>query len=362
MTTETVERETLPDRAAARNTLTTLSSAGGGIVFQTVSEARDVAYLMAGSSLAVRAHLRDNPGACFGIVIQAVEWGMSPFAVANKSYAVNDQLAYESQLIQAVILRRAPIKGRIRFAFEGEGPERVCIASATDLYDDVVEYRSPKLRDIKPQNSPLWKNDPDQQLAYYSGRSLCRRHFPDVLMGIYDVDELEGSPGMKTVGPKASGFADRLAGKSNGNGFSAEGVTAAIAGEDKPAEIDHANIDWNDSAQVASAVKAGHLPKGYELEDGVLIVPEAMKGSKLRGSTLLLSMFDEVRSAKGTVIKTKAETEAEADPEIVRTGAQAFVDGAPRAVPDELELTAEQAVWWLDGYDKAKAAAESGGQ
>ncbi|MGE3877405.1 MAG: hypothetical protein AB7F74_30980, partial [Parvibaculaceae bacterium] len=183
MTTDTLERpqESLPAKAAARNSLTTLSSAGGGIVFQTVAEARDVAYLMAGSDLAVRKHLRNNPGACFGIVIYAVEWGMSPYAVANKSYVVNDQLAFESQLIQAVILRRAPIKGRIKYAYEGEAEKRVCIASATTLDDDIVEYRSPELGKITPKNSPLWKTDPDQQLSYYSGRSLCRRHFPDVL-------------------------------------------------------------------------------------------------------------------------------------------------------------------------------------
>jgi hypothetical protein len=44
---------------------------------------------------------------------------------------------------------------------------------------------------IEAQNSPLWKNDPDQQLFYYSSRAFCRRHFPDVLLGVYSRDELE---------------------------------------------------------------------------------------------------------------------------------------------------------------------------
>lgn len=219
------------EREAARNTLTALSSDGGGIVFHTVAEARDIAYLMAGSDKAVRKHLRNNPGACFGIVIQAVEWGLSPYAVANKSYEVNDQLAYESQLIQAVILRRAPIKGRIAFAYEGEGEQRVCIASAVTLEGDTVEYRTPTLGRITPKNSPLWKNDPDQQLSYFAGRSLCRRHFPDVLMGIYDIDELEGSPQMKTVNPTAaqpSGLADRLAAQKPEGGFDPAHVAAEL--------------------------------------------------------------------------------------------------------------------------------------
>ncbi len=41
-----------------------------------------------------------------------------------------DQIAFESQLVQAVILRRAPIRGRIKFEFTGIGEKRVCRAWA----------------------------------------------------------------------------------------------------------------------------------------------------------------------------------------------------------------------------------------
>lgn len=298
--------ENLPAaKAAARNTLTALSADGGGIVFQTVSEARDVAYLMASSDKAVRAHLRNNPGACFGIVIQAVEWGLSPYAVANKSYLVNDQIAYESQLIQAVILRRAPIRGRIRFNYEGDGQDRFCVASATDLSGDLVEYRSPKLKDIKPQNSPLWKNDPDQQLAYYSGRSLCRRHFPDVLLGIYDRDEMDGAEAIKDVTPKSSGLADRLNKVEPQGGFSAAGVAETL-GEPAKSTAEPAKSDGEPS-------------------------------------------------------KSEAKTAQQApshDPEVARAGAQSFIDGDPREVPED-STDADKAAW-LYGWDQAKAGAEGG--
>ena len=104
----------------------------------------EFAKLMAVSEIGVRKHLRGNPGACLAVTVQALEWRMSPYAVANKSYLVNDQIAWESQLVQAVILQRAPIKGRIRYSFEGEGGKRRCIASA-ELADGsgVVDYESP---------------------------------------------------------------------------------------------------------------------------------------------------------------------------------------------------------------------------
>ncbi|MDR3488738.1 MAG: hypothetical protein P4M05_28025 [Bradyrhizobium sp.] len=191
-----------------------VSSTGTGVSFSNVGEMMEFAKMMSVASGGVRKHLRANPGACLAILTQALEWGLSPFAVANKSYFVNDQIAFESQLIQAVILKRAPIKGRIKFRFEGEGDNRICFASAT-LKDGTgdVEYESPKFSKIQPKNSPLWKNDPDQQHCYYSGRALCRRHFPDVLLGIYDLDEVPtaiGPDAARDVTPPKKGISARL--------------------------------------------------------------------------------------------------------------------------------------------------------
>ena len=183
---------------ASANSLAVTEQAGG-LSFTNAEQAMTFAKMMAVGGVAVPKHLRGNPGACLAIVVQAIEWRLSPYAVANKSYSVNDRLAYESQLVQAVILQRAPIKGRLKVEYTGEGDSRVCRvwADLKDL-DESVEYVSPPRGRITPQNSPLWKSDPDQQLFYYSARALCRRHFPDVLLGVYARDELEDSP---RIGP-----------------------------------------------------------------------------------------------------------------------------------------------------------------
>jgi hypothetical protein len=182
---------------ASANSLT-VSDKSGGLAFQNADQAMNFARMMAVSSVAVPKHLRGNPGACLAVVIQAIEWRLSPYAVANKSYSVNDRLAFESQLIQAVILQRAPIEGRLKVEYTGDGEQRVCRVWATLQNGDVVDYTSPPRGRITPQNSPLWKSDPDQQHFYYAARALCRRHFPDVLLGIYAKDELEDSP---RIGP-----------------------------------------------------------------------------------------------------------------------------------------------------------------
>jgi len=182
------------DPAAAHDV--TVSAAAGGLAFHNMSQMMEFARYMAIAKGGIRKHLRGDVGACLAICTQAVEWGMSPYAVANKSYFVNDQIAFESQLVQAVILKRAPIKGRIKFEYTGTGDKRVCRAWArlAEDPDEIVEYVSPEFSRITPKNSPLWKSDPDQQHAYYSGRALCRRHFPDVLLGVYADDELEPAP------------------------------------------------------------------------------------------------------------------------------------------------------------------------
>jgi hypothetical protein len=189
--------------SAATNLTTT-----GAMGFSSLDQIMEFAKIMAIAGVAIPKHLRENVGACLAVAIQSSEWQMSPFAVARKTYVVNDQIAFEAQLVNAVILRRAPIKGRFKIAYSGEAQSRKCKVSATLLDGDSVEYESPAFSAIPVKNSPLWKGDPDQQLFYYSSRAMCRRHFPDVLLGIYTPDELADAMDipMKVVSKSAPKF------------------------------------------------------------------------------------------------------------------------------------------------------------
>jgi hypothetical protein len=190
----TEPKETAIEKRIDRQITGETALAAGGVVFRSMNELMEFSKVMAIAQVAIPKHLRENPGACLAVCIQACEWQMSPFAVANKSYSVNDRLAFEAQLVNAVILRRAPISGRFKVEYSGEGDKRRCTVSATLTDGDLVTYESPEIGKIKVKNSPLWNSDPDQQLFYFSSRSLCRRHFPDVLLGIYTQDEIEEAP------------------------------------------------------------------------------------------------------------------------------------------------------------------------
>lgn len=187
----------------------TTGTSGSSIAPQNLGEVVRFAEVMCKADIALPKHLRGNAGACMAVALQALEWRMSPFAVASKSYSVNGQIAYEAQLIMAVINTRSGIDGRLKFRFEGEGPNRVCIAYGT-IDGEELDVRSPRFADITPKNSPLWKSDPDQQQCYYTARAWGRRHTPEVILGVYDRDEVEQFRGSETARDVTPSLSERL--------------------------------------------------------------------------------------------------------------------------------------------------------
>ena len=189
------------DKALAGNIEVSFQS--GGIAFRNMSDVMEFSKIMAVAEQAVPKHCRGNPGLCLSITLDAIGFDMSPFAVANKSYVVNDRVSYESQLIHAVIERRAPIVGRLRHKFNGEGAGRTCTVWATaEGETEPLEYTSPRIGDIKPKNSPLWTTKPDLQLYYNTTRDWARVYFPDVILGVYSKDELMDSVQMVDERPQ----------------------------------------------------------------------------------------------------------------------------------------------------------------
>lgn len=212
----------------------TVSDSVGGVAFANMSEMLEFAKLLSLAGTAVPKHLRGNPGACLAITIQALEWRMSVVAVANKSYEVNDRIAYESQLIHAVVEARAPLKQRLRSRYDGEGDDLTCTVTGHIKGEvDPLEYTSPAVGKITTKNSPLWRSDVRQQLWYYSVRAWARRYCPDVLLGIYAEDELDRDDPATRAKDITPGISQRLAKNKGKRGFSPDNVAAL---EHRPGE------------------------------------------------------------------------------------------------------------------------------
>lgn len=166
----------------------------GGIAADDMAKVRQIAVVMYSSGTAVPAHLRgpERLGTCISIATIAARFGFDPFLLASKSYVVNDKLAFESQVIHAIIEQSGFMSRRLRHRYIGEGEALQC--EVTGWLKDEEEpfvFMSPKLKDITTKNSPLWKSKPALQLFYNATRDWARMYLPEVVMGLYSNDELE---------------------------------------------------------------------------------------------------------------------------------------------------------------------------
>jgi hypothetical protein len=186
-----------------------------------------VADIMAKGKATVPSHLRGNQGDCLAVVMQATQWGMNPFAVAQKTHVVNGALGYEAQLVNAVVNTMAPTKDRLNYEWFGEWTrvmgkfeERESKKKVDEDTGKPLKYRVPAwniadeaglgvrvwatmkgedqprvlellLVQCRVRNSPLWADDPRQQIAYLAVKRWTRLHCPDVLLGVYTPDELD---------------------------------------------------------------------------------------------------------------------------------------------------------------------------
>lgn len=189
--------ELIDTSAAIRERAMTIGVDAHGLAPRNLSELMDFGQLMAKAGPMIGKAFRGQPGACVAISMQAMRWHMDPFAVSQKAYVTGENVAYEAQLINAVVLSNAPMVRRPQYTFTGSGANRRCKVSILLRGEpETLDYETPEI--VPGGNSPLWKKDLDQQLSYYAIRSWARRHMPELLMGVYTPDELQDAGVIET--------------------------------------------------------------------------------------------------------------------------------------------------------------------
>ena len=193
--------------AKAENTEIVAMPTVGEMIFDDTKFMRmnQLAEIMASATCSIPRHLQGKPGDCFAIIAQAAQWRLNPFVVAQKTHIVNGALGYEAQLINAVITSMNVTSDRFRYEYVGDwdnfrksgyskNAEAGCGVNVGATLKGETEIRWMPLplymESVTTRNSPLWKTNPQQQLAYLAVKYWVRLYAPDALLGVYSDDEL----------------------------------------------------------------------------------------------------------------------------------------------------------------------------
>lgn len=162
----------------------------------------DMAKMMAGSKVTVPKHLQGSEGDCMAVILQAMNWGMNPFAVAQKTHIVNGTLGYEAQLVNAVIQSNGHITGHFHYEHNGEGAMlETRVGAIINGEADITWGEWLRSSDVTTKNSPLWKTNPRQQMGYLQVKNWARAYCPGAILGVYTPDELQE----KEINPRPRG-------------------------------------------------------------------------------------------------------------------------------------------------------------
>lgn len=151
-----------------------------------------MAELMASGKSTIPAHLQKNPADCMAVVLQAMQWGMLPHVVAQKTHLVNGTLGYEAQLVNAVVQSSGTISGRFHYEYRGNSPAMECRVGAVIRGEaDITWGEWLSEAKVTTKNSPLWKTNPKQQMGYLQVKNWARQYVPGAVLGIYSPDEFD---------------------------------------------------------------------------------------------------------------------------------------------------------------------------
>lgn len=162
------------------------------------TEAFEVAARMAtalSKSTIVPRQFQGNAGNCIIAIEMANRLKTSPMMVMQNLYIVNGNPSWSSQYIIAMINSSGRYKTELQFDLKGEGDSLSCKAFAVDHNDRRVD--GPEITMDMAQkegwvnkNGSKWKTMPEMMIRYRAASFFGRINCPDLIMGMYSVDEV----------------------------------------------------------------------------------------------------------------------------------------------------------------------------
>lgn len=167
------------------------------LVPTNIEQAFRLAEMMSQACL-VPDHLRNKPGDCMLVVMQAQRWGLDAVSVAQCTSVVHGKLCYEGKLIAAVLHAMGAIEGRLHYDISGSGQGASIVVTGTprggreqSVSGSVKDWRTVGKDKQGNRIDNAWDKMPEDMLVYRGTRQWARRYAPEALLGVYTPDEVE---------------------------------------------------------------------------------------------------------------------------------------------------------------------------
>ena len=179
---------------------------------------RDLAVDMSKASSLVAPHLLGQPALCYAVIEMALNWGLSPYAVARGIYQTpGGRIGFEGKLVAGILEKSGQFEGPISYELFGEWEKvrgKFKLAKSEKGREYPVQDWKPEdeaglgvivrgkmrneiepreftmyLREAFPRNSTLWALRPEQQIRYAAVRAFANIACPAVLLGFASDDD-----------------------------------------------------------------------------------------------------------------------------------------------------------------------------
>jgi hypothetical protein len=178
-----------------------------------------VANVFASSQL-VPTHLRGKVADCVIALNIADRLGEDPLTVMQSIYVVGGKAGWSSSYMIARINQSGAIKGRITWDLKGAGKDLEVTAKATLLDGGEVVKATASMQMAIAEgwvSNKKYASMPEMMLRYRSAAMLQRLYFPEVMLGMRTVEEIETDPAptqMQDITPaKTTSDLDAFAGE-----------------------------------------------------------------------------------------------------------------------------------------------------
>lgn len=165
---------------------------------KTMAQLYRMARMYAESGLVPQHYANNVPGCAIGIQM-ALRMHVDILTFLQCSFTHKGKIGIEAKLAMARLNTSGKIKGRVSYVLEGEGESRQCTAIAVDVESGATLKQTVTWEMVKAEGwdkpngtqTSKWKTLTDLMFQYRAGIFLARVHYPDVLLGMYTIDELE---------------------------------------------------------------------------------------------------------------------------------------------------------------------------